>query len=238
MAHETRVFLGKAWLAMLVFGFSAMPLALKGQTPGVLNRQKPASSSGSFVLHSQTNIVLVDVRVTTKNGKPVTDLTAKDFQVFEDRVPQTITSFSLENVEKLAQAGTAAGAPPTIDLAKLPATASAESVLQDHRLILLFFDVSSMQPDDVIRAVKSATDFVQTKLTPADLVSVVTYTSSLRVVRNFTNDRAALAKTLKGILVGEESTNLSAIASEGAAGGTNASGEEIVSQDVLRCLHT
>jgi len=232
MGHETRVLLSKAWLAMLVFSFSAMPLALEGQTPGVVNRQKPPSSSGSFVLHSQTNIVLVDVRVTAKNGKPVTDLTAKDFQVFEDRAPQTITSFSLENVEKLVQAGTAGGPPPTIDLAKLPAGVSAESVLQDHRLILLFFDVSSMQPDDVIRAVKSATDFVQMKLTPADLVSVVTYTSSLRVVRNFTNDRAALAKTLKGILAGEESTNLSGQGSEGAAGGTNASGEEIVSQDV------
>jgi VWFA-related protein len=170
-------------------------------------------------------MVLVDVRVTAK-GKLVTDLTAKDFKVFEDGAPQTITSFSLENIEKLAQVNTTTGPPPTIDLAKLPPNVSPATVLQDHRLTLLFFDVSSMQPDDLMRALKAATSFVQKRLTPADLVAVVTYTSSLRVVQNFTNDRDALSKALNGILAGEESSNLAASGSAGAAG------EEVVTQDV------
>jgi VWFA-related protein len=61
---------------------------------------------------------------------------------------------------------------------------------------------------------------------------VVTYTSSLRVVQNFTNDRDALSKALNGILLGEESSNLAASGSVGEAGTTNASGEEVVTQDV------
>src|SRR5208283_5292988 len=91
-------------------------------------------------------------------------------------------------------------------------------VLQDHRLTLLFFDVSSMQPDDLMRALKAANTFVKQRLTPADLVSVVTYTSSLRVVQNFTNDRDALSKAINGILVGEESSNVAANGTAGAAG--------------------
>jgi VWFA-related protein len=213
----------------LVFAWSVAPLALEGQNTNVAAPQAGTSRQG-FVLKSQTNVVLVDVRVTTK-GKTVTDLTAKDFRVFEDGVPQTITSFSLENIEKLAQASTANGPPPTINLDKLPPQVSPAQVLQDHRLNVLFFDVSSMQPDDLMRALKAATDFVKKRLTPADLVAVVTYTSMLRVVQNFTNDRDALTKSLNGILVGEESSNLASNGAVGAAGGTDASGQEIVAQD-------
>jgi len=105
-------------------------------------------------------------------------------------------------------------------------------VLQDRRLTVLFFDVTSMQPDDLIRALKSAQTFVEKRLTPADLVAIVSYTSSLRVLHDFTNDRDALAKAIKAILTGEESSNLSAGGTVGEAGGTNAAGEEIVTQDV------
>ena len=207
--------------------------------PALLDAQENADvqksaglSQGNYVLRSQTNVVLVDVRVGDKSGKPVTDLTRDNFRVWEDGAPQNITSFSLEDVQKLAQAEASDNPPAIIDLAKLPPNVPPKSVLQDRRLAVLFFDVSSMPPDDLIRALKSSQSFVEKKLTPADLVAVVSYTSSLRVLQDFTNDRAALAKAIKSILVGEESSNLSAGGTVGEAGGTNASGGEIVAQDV------
>jgi VWFA-related protein len=215
----------------MVFGWAVTSLAVAGQGPGT-GGQQTAPSRGPFVLRAQTNVVLVDVRATAKNGKPVTDLTAKDFRVLEDGVPQTITSFSLENIEKLAQATATGAPPPTIDLGKLPPDVSPARVLQDHRLMLLFFDVSSMQPDDLMRALEAATNFVQKRLTPADLVAVVTYTSSLRVLQNFTNDRDSIAKALTSIRIGEESSVLAEAGSQGEAGTTSASGEEVVAQDV------
>jgi VWFA-related protein len=231
MQRSVRILLSKFSIAGLVFGLSVAPLALEGQSTSDTGAQQPGTPGQGFVLQSQTNLVLVDVRVTAK-GRLVTDLEAKDFRVFEDGVPQTISSFSLENVEKLAQASTANGPPPTIDLDKLPPNVPPATVLQDHRLTLLFFDVSSMQPDDLMRALKAAMTFVKQRLTPADLVAVVTYTSSLRVVHNFTNDRDALSKALNGILLGEESSNLAANGTVGEAGTTDALGQEVVTQDV------
>src|SRR5208337_1735934 len=105
MQRSVQILLTKFSIAGLVFGLSVMPLALEGQSTDA-GTQQPGTPRQGFVLQSQTNVVLVDVRVTAK-GKPVTDLEAKDFRVFEDGVPQTITSFSLENIEKLAQASTA-----------------------------------------------------------------------------------------------------------------------------------
>ena len=207
-------------------------VAASGAAPGQANQAPTPGPQKGFVLRSQTNVVLVDVRVFDKAGKPVTDLKKEDFRVSEDGLPQTINSFSLENIEKLAQANDMSGPPSTIDLEKIPPNVPLASVLQDHRLMLLFFDVSSMQPDDLMRAIKAASTFIRERLTPADLVAVVTYTSSLRVVRNFTNDRDALSKAVNGILAGEESSNLAASGNVGEAGTTNASGEEVVNQDV------
>lgn len=208
------------------------PLVLLDAQENADVQRSAGLSQGNYVLRSQTNVVLVDVRVRDKNGNPVTDLTKDNFRVLEDGVPQIVTSVSLEDVQKLAQAEATSGPPATIDFAKLPPNVPPETVLRDRRLTVLFFDVSSMQSDDLMRALKSGQNFVEKRLTPADLVAVVTYTSSLRVLRDFTNDRDALSKTIKSILVGEESSNLSAGATTGEAGGTNAAGEEIVAQDV------
>jgi VWFA-related protein len=206
--------------------------ATLAQAPqGGAGTQQPPAGPPGFVLRSQTNVVLVDVRVWDKQGKPVTDLKKEDFRVYEDGARQTITSFSLENIERLQQA-TAEGGPPLIlDLAKLP-PAQAPQALQDHRLLIMFFDLSSLAPEDLLRAVKAATDFARTRMTPADLVAIVTYTSSLRVVQNFTNDRDALDKSLKTIRMGEEASALGAAGTQGEAGTINAAGEEVVAQDV------
>ena len=44
--------------------------------------------------------------------------------------------------------------------------------LAGRRLIVLLFDVSSMQPEDVQRAVDAATKYVDEQMAPADLVAV------------------------------------------------------------------
>jgi len=200
--------------------------------------QQSASPDGGqkqdYVIKAQTNVVLVDVRVWDKKGSPVTDLKPEDFKVYEDGVEQHVTSFSVEKIAELATATADNGPPPTIDLSKLPANTPLEQVakvLQDRRLMVLFFDLSSMQIDDLMRALKSASHFVDVQMTPADLVSVVTYSSNLRVAQNFTNDRKQLDAVLKSIQVGEASS-LADVGAQGAAGGTDASGQEVVAQDV------
>jgi len=195
------------------------------EIPGQTNQQ------GTFLLRSQTNEVLVDVRVTDKRGQPVSGLTKENFRILKDGMPQTISSFSFEDVEHLATAGSENGPPAVINLAKLPPDTNPAKLVQDHRLLVLFFDMSSMQMDDLMRALNAADDFVHTRMTPADLVAVVTYTSVLNVNQDFTNDRDVLEKTIHSLHVGE-STSLADSGTTGDAGTTNSSGEEVVSQDV------
>ena len=226
--------LAAATLACLVSTKSALSEAAQDVSAAPAQASKPAplpQNPGGFVLRSQVNLVLVDVRVWDKSGHPVTDFKAEDFKIFEDGAPQTISSFSFENVERLATATGDNSPPPTIDLGKLPPNVPPAQVIQDHRMMVLFFDLTSMPVDDLMRAVKSATQFVHKRLTPADLVAVALYSSTLRVLQTFTNDRDALDKALKSVKLGE-SASLAGAGSEGEAGTTNANGQEVVTQDV------
>jgi VWFA-related protein len=189
--------------------------------------------SQRYMLKVTTNEVLVDVRVTDRKGNPVTNLKQSDFKVYEDGVLQEINSFDLENIQKLAQETGENGQPAVINLGKLPRTTPQQtfrSIVQNHRLVVLFFDLTSMQIPDLLRALQSAQHFIKTQLTPADLVAVVTYTSDLRLLQDFTNDRDALSKAIKSIQVGQSST-LASNGSMGEAGGTDSFGNTVVTQD-------
>jgi VWFA-related protein len=50
-------------------------------------------------IHSTTRRVVVDVVVTGADGKPVSDLNARDFTVYEDRKPQDVRSFEIHTPE-------------------------------------------------------------------------------------------------------------------------------------------
>ena len=220
---------------LLVIDVLGLLAALACPAAGQSTRNAAPSSQSippnGFSIHVQSDLVLVDVRVWDKQGKPVTNLKPGDFIVYEDGVEQKINSFSLEDVSALAQAAATNGAPAIIDFSKLPPTANPARIIQDHRLLVFFFDLTAMPVDDMIRAVEQAQHFINQQATPADLVAVATYSSDLRVVQDFTNDKAALTKGLNSIRVGE-SSSLAEAGSQGDAGTTNANGEEIVSQDV------
>src|SRR3990172_1859956 len=73
-----RVFSGRLFLLGAVFLGGAWALA----------QQAPPPELPATVLRDTTRLVLVDVVVTDKDGKPVRDLTRHDFQIFEDSKPQ------------------------------------------------------------------------------------------------------------------------------------------------------
>ena len=75
--------------------------------------------------------------------------------------------------------------------------------LRNHRLIVMFFDLTSMQPEDLDRCVKAARDFLTNKMQPADLVALVSLGDTLKVDQDFTADKAVLANEV-GIYNGTE----------------------------------
>ncbi len=64
--------------------------------------------------------------------------------------------------------------------------------LKNHRLIVFFFDLTSMQPEDLDRSVDAAKEFLQHKMQPADLIALVSLDTELKVDQDFTSNKDLL----------------------------------------------
>ena len=161
-------------------------------------------ASTEYTFRSKSELVLVNVTARDKNGSLVRDLKREDFTVLEDNKPQQVVSFDLENTE--AVLSTASAEAPLLGKIQPLNSATPQPIdtrpLKNRRLIVLFFDLSAMQPDEIERATTAAQHYVDKQMVPADLVAVVSLGSTLSVNQDFTSDRTLLNKTLQAFNAG------------------------------------
>jgi VWFA-related protein len=173
-------------------------------------------------------LVVVDVVVRDKSGAAVRGLTANDFEIREDNKPQQIVSFDVEEVATTAPS--AAPVPELLEVGKRSPTNGGSGTtgppnevrredLAGRRLIVLLFDLSSMQPEELERAGRAAVDYVDKQMADADLVALATIDTTLNVVSDFTGDRQQVKAALSQL------ASIDAVAFETPAAETAATDE-------------
>jgi len=176
-------------LALLALN-TAGALPISAQTPG----QVTSTPQGGFVLKANAELVLTNVVARdAKTGELVKGLKQSDFKIYENGKEQAIDTFDFESVDMAAplQEATVSGLAAGPTGSKAVVVAKPEE-LRNHRLIVMFFDLTSMQPEDIERSVDAAKDFLRTKMQPADLVALVSLGDTLTVDQDFTADKNAL----------------------------------------------
>lgn len=73
------------------------------------------------------------------------------------------------------------------------------------RLLCIFLDLNALTASEVEAARTQAIDFVERQATPADQIAIMTYTSRVNVLQDFTMDHDRLVSVIRGILPGEVS---------------------------------
>jgi len=171
--------------------------------PAVVAHAQDAAQSrlpGAFRFRVDTEVVLVNAVARDKQGKAITDLKSEDFTLFEDGKPQHILSFDYENLDTTPLGPPPAPGQPAEKPAAPPApilTAKhADQALSNKRVMVLFFDLTGMNPDEVQRSVDAARKYLNTKMTAADMIAIASLSSSLRLDQDFTGDRARLLRVL------------------------------------------
>lgn len=207
-------------------------------------QQKPAAP----LFRTGVDLVLVDVIVRDRSGNVVKNLKAEDFELIEDGKPQTITSFDFEEVTTtatpmdastilalgkvdLTPAKPAASAPAPATAPEPPKDPVTKEDLAGHRLVILLFDTSSMQPEDVQRAIDSATKYVETQMSEADLVAIATVGTSLNILSDFTPDRVKVHNVLAGLSSVSGMATTEAVASTAATDEAAAAATEDTTAD-------
>jgi VWFA-related protein len=143
----------------------------------------------------------IDAVVTDKDGKLVAGLGPQNFALKEKGQPQRLTL--VEHYVAGAVHG-AADAPIVIDLKAVQNPEKLRPVVHDHRMIVLFFDFTTMTHDEVVRSSAAATKFVSEDVTSVDLIAVISFGPLLSVVSDFTNDRELLKNALYILASGKD----------------------------------
>ena len=184
----------------------AFALAMPGET-AFAGQEAQAGQQADYVFKANAELVLTNVVARdAKTGELVRGLKQEDFTVLENGKRQQISTFDFQSVEMAAPlneatvSGLAAGVNGSGSIA---AVVARPEDLRNHRLIVMFFDLTSMQPEDLDRCVKAARDFLTNKMQPADLMALVSLGDTLKVDQDFTADKAVLANEV-GIYNGTE----------------------------------
>jgi len=201
------------WMRRIGAGIAMLALALPGarstraqDSGNAGGAQVSVTPQGGFVLKMNGELVLTNVVARdAKTGEVVQGLKQSDFSIYENGKQQHIDTFDFESVDKATPlneamvSGLAAG---TSSGTKAVVVARPEE-LRNHRLIVMFFDLTSMQPEDLDRSVEAAQDFLKSKMQPADLVALVSLGDTLKVDQDFTADKTALINEV-GVYNGTE----------------------------------
>ena len=140
---------------------------------------------------AEANLVRVDVTVVDRHGEPVAALTADDFAVEEDGIPQTIQSFKFVSAD---------GQPPPGDDVSLPIRsrehAAAEAARDDVRVFVIFWDEYHIgRFAEAIKGRKALSEFVSSSFGPADLVALMDPLLPVDALK-FTRDRRELSEKI------------------------------------------
>jgi VWFA-related protein len=175
----TRLTGGRRRLASAV----AIAWALAGAPLPIASQDQPRPT-----FRTEANYVRVDVYATTRDGVPIDDLRRDEFELLEDRVPQTIDQFATVRIRG-GGAPTARSDPRTPEESRQAATDSRA------RVFILFLDVMHVDRTASIRIAKPLTDALRNLLGPDDLLAVVMPGVSVRTL-TFTRQIATVESAL------------------------------------------
>jgi hypothetical protein len=157
-------------------------LATLGAEAQSIGQNAAPGNNEPTTLSVRSQIVIETVVAKDKKGNPVDGLTAKDFTLTEEGVPQTIRFCEPQSLPStLSDVALKTTGPEDIKIYnRLVRTQISPEVPGDvryknHRLLAMYFDMSAMRPADQLRALSAAEKFLRTQMTTSDLVLIMRY---------------------------------------------------------------
>jgi VWFA-related protein len=196
------------YVALLALLLAPMTLLAQQQAP-------PTFRSG-------VHLIVQTVSVKDKRGQPIEGLTAKDFVVTENGVPQEIAFIEFQRLDDTPAGSAIVTAPgtPVREATVVPVTQPGVTVpipgdirYRGRRLLILYIDLYNMPFFDQFRVYGSASRFIDSQMTAADLLAVMVFQNGrVRLRQDFTDDR----NVLRGVIA-----DLVKAADEGERGESN-----------------
>lgn len=165
------------------------------QSSASTDNQEVSSRDTPTTFKVRVNVVLVRVVVRDASGKVISGLKKEDFQLFDNRKLQTISSFNVETPE--IHTASAVASPGDKEYSSSADPVAGKAVVLPQRFVSMVFDDVHLSMQDATFVRDSATRFFGS-LAASDRVSM--NTTSGQFTQEFTDDHEALKKALFGII--------------------------------------
>lgn len=221
----------KSGLTSMRWGALGPSLVLAGAffasfASGDTSRQNPPHHEISVTMK------LVQVYVTDKNGRPLTDLTRDEFLLSDNGKPVAITEFEMHEAVRESSA-------KPLDQASVQ---SPNRPMPANRKFVLFFDFAFNSAKGVGAGVRAALDFLKTKVNPQDEVALFSFSmmKGLRIHEFFTSEASKVSKAVSAITAKEISGRADEIEraywilTENAAGSSGQASAELARMEMQR----
>ncbi|MBN1568846.1 MAG: VWA domain-containing protein [Acidobacteria bacterium] len=143
--------------------------------PQSRNDKNEAAQKSQDIIRVPINVVVVNATVTDRDGNFVTDLTSKDFRVYDDGKLQDIQTFALESY-----------GPAEPEESKEPVTSPRREAMERNasrpRMISLVIDDLTMESVvNFPRMIDAMKDYVRKEMRPQDQVAVLSGSGKVQV---------------------------------------------------------
>jgi VWFA-related protein len=177
----------------------AAVLLLVAPLARLVTAQAPATQPQRQTYTSTANAILVDVVVRDKHGRPVTDLSAADFEVLEDGARQKIDTFT--RVSRGGGIGVAVAwkqNAKTIDVNRSAAPSPQTSAIDEEGTTALVFD--HLSSESLRLAQKATLDYIPMTGDTSTRVAVFATEPGVRMLQRYTTDRSLVRQAVQRVL--------------------------------------
>jgi VWFA-related protein len=160
-----------------------------------------ASSVKGFSIRVSVEEVRIDAVILDGKGRQITDLTADDFELYQDDQPQKINAISYVTDPSSPAAKPILPSKPLKGVPAIPSPKLTRDRVQ--RVIIFVVDDISMQFENVHYARMALRKFVEDQMQPGDIVSIVRSSHGISALQMFTSDKRLLLKLIETIRWGD-----------------------------------
>ena len=192
-----------------------VPLAVLPLLAFTAIQQSPAglAPEDQFKIKVSTRLVLENVVVRDEDGNLLEGLTASDFALTEDGIPQILRICEFQKLDN-------ALLPPiqprsilsqdvapisTMGQKQVSAGSLGEIKFRNRRLLVLYFDLMNMGNEERYRAFSAGRKFIQTQMTASDLTAIMLFSKGVvRILVDFTDNRETLDLSIQTLIKSAE----------------------------------
>lgn len=156
-------------------------------------QQQPSADDKDDVVKITTNLVQVDA-VVTKDGKPIANLTAGDFEIYEDGRKQTITSFAYisNTTNSTSSTQPRKDAKNNVDVAPYVPVKPNEA----RRIMAFVVDDLGLSAESMHQVRRQLRKFVAEQLQPNDVIAIIRTGGEMGALQQFTSDKRLLTRAV------------------------------------------